>query len=170
MDHPPGQLITRDFPEMLIDKETFRACMRQIPGAVSVITTLHEGQRHGLTATAVCSVSADPPQILVCVNHSASAHPFIAASGRFGVNMLSHDQQRVADAFSSIVDDRFEVGRWGQLGSGVPILAGAAAAFDCAVVQQIEAGTHTIFIGAIIAAAAQDGRNLVYKAGAYAFI
>ena len=76
-------------PETLIDLATFRACMRQVPGAVTVVTTVHEGTRGGLTATAVCSVSADPPQILVCVNRSSSAEAVIVAAGRFGVSFLS---------------------------------------------------------------------------------
>lgn len=154
-------------PEGLIDAATFRACMRQVPGAVTVITTVHQEIRSGLTATAVCSVSADPPQLLVCVNRSSSAERVIAAAGRFGVSYLTEDQQPVADIFSSPVQDRFAHADWVELASGVPILKNAAAAFDCQVVQTITAGTHTIFIGAIVAAVAQDARSLVYKAGAY---
>ena len=88
-------------PEQLIDLATFRACMRQVPGAVAVVTTVHAGARSGLTATAVCSVSAEPPQMLVCVNRSSSAERVIAAAGRFGVSYLSGDHQTVADAFAA---------------------------------------------------------------------
>ena len=158
------------FPEKLISRETFRNCMRQVPGAVSIITTLHEDLRGGLTATAVCSVSANPPQLLVCVNRSASAQPLIAASGRFGVSFLAHEQQGVADAFSASLDNRFEAGDWMVLDSGIPLLRGAAAAFDCVVVQTLQAGTHTIFIGAIVAAMSEETRNLVYKSGSYGSI
>ena len=155
-------------PDRLIDAETFRACMRRVPGAVTVVTTVHEGTRGGLTATAVCSVSAQPPQMLVCVNRSSSAQAVIAAAGRFGVSYLAHDQQAVADAFSASLDDRFHHAEWTELGSGVPILQNAAAAFDCVVVQMVEAGTHTIFIGAIVAAVARDVPNLLYRDGVYA--
>ena len=165
MDTPePGTA----FPAGLIDTATFRACMRGVPGAVCVVTTVHAGTRSGLTATAVCSVSAEPPQMLVCVNRSSSAQAVIAAAGRFGVSYLSHDQQDVADAFSASLDDRFSYADWTELGSGVPILQNAAAAFDCVVVQMVEAGTHTIFIGAIVAAVARDVPNLLYKQGTYA--
>ena len=157
-------------PETMIDLATFRACMRRVPGAVTVVTTVHQGTRGGLTATAVCSVSAEPPQMLVCVNRSSSAQAVIAAAGRFGVSFLSHDQQQVADAFSASLDDRFEHATWMEMGSGVPLLENAAAAFDCVVVQMVEAGTHTIFIGAIVAAVARDVPNLIYKAGAYGAI
>ena len=158
------------FPEQMIDRETFRTCMRQVPGAVSIITTLHGDLRGGLTATAVCSVSAEPPQLLACVNRSASAQPLIAASGRFGVSFLSHEQQGVAAAFAASLSERFQVGDWMVLGSGIPLLRNAAAAFDCVVVQTLDAGTHTIFIGAIVAAVSQETRNLVYKSGIYGSI
>ncbi len=157
-------------PEGLIDKATFRACMRGVPGAVCLVTTVHAGFRSGLTATAVCSVSADPPQMLVCVNRSSSAQAVIVAAGRFGVSYLAQHQQGVADVFSASLDDRFDHGEWVELGSGVPLLKDAAAAFDCVVVQMIEAGTHTIFIGAIVAAVAQDVPNLIYKQGSYAVL
>ncbi len=155
-------------PANLIDRDTFRACMRRVPGAVTVITTVHQGTRGGLTATAVCSVSAEPPQMLVCVNRSSSAQAVIAAAGRFGVSYLAHDQQSVADAFSASLDNRFDHAEWVELGSGVPILANAAVAFDCVVVQAVEAGTHTIFIGAIVAAVASDLPSLLYRDGSYA--
>ncbi len=157
-------------PEKMIDKETFRACMRGVPGAVSLVTTVHAGARSGLTVTAVCSVSAEPPQMLVCVNRSSSAEAVIAAAGRFAISYLAHDQQNVANIFSSSLDDRFDHAEWIELGSGVPILKDAAAAFDCVVVQMVQAGTHTIFIGAIVAAVAREVPNLIYKQGAYAIL
>ena len=170
MDRPVDAGVTIALPEKLIDAATFRACMRQVPGAVTVVTTVHEGTRGGLTATAVCSVSADPPQMLVCVNRSSSAEAVIVAAGRFGVSFLSHEQETVANAFAASLDNRFDHAAWTELGSGVPLLADAAAAFDCVVVQMVQAGTHTIFIGAIVAAVARDVPNLMYKAGAYGAI
>ena len=168
MDEPTDTGVGIALPEQLIDLATFRACMRQVPGAVTVVTTVHGGTKSGLTATAVCSVSAEPPQMLVCVNRSSSAERVIAAAGRFGVSFLAHDQRPVADAFSASLDDRFANGEWVTLASGVPILKDAAAAFDCTVVQMIAAGTHTIFIGAIVAAVAREVSSLMYKAGSYA--
>ena len=135
-----------------------------------MVTTVHEGTRGGLTATAVCSVSADPPQMLVCVNRSSSAEAVIVSAGRFGVSFLSQEQEKVAYAFAASLENRFDHAEWMELGSGVPLLQGAAAAFDCVVVQTVQAGTHTIFIGAIVAAISQDVPNLMYKAGAYGAI
>ena len=108
--------------------------------------------------------------MLVCVNRSSSAEAVIAAAGRFAISYLAHDQQEVANVFSSSLDDRFDHAEWIELASGVPILQDAAAAFDCVVVQMVEAGTHTIFIGAIVAAIARDVPNLIYKQGTYAIL
>jgi flavin reductase len=157
-------------PEPLVDPETFRNCLRHVPGAVAVVTTLHGGERSGLTATAVCSVSAEPPQMLVCVNRSSSAESVIVAAGRFGVSFLAHHQREVANAFSTKDIDRFASATWMETPSGIPLLEGAAAAFECVVVQAVEAGTHTIFIGAVVTALAHPGQNLVYKSGDYAVV
>ena len=157
-------------PYETVEPELFRNCMRHVPGAVAVITTVNGGARAGLTATAVCSVSAEPPQMLVCVNRSASASPVITAAGRFGISFLAHDQRQIANAFSGPVLDRFASASWTQLASGIPLLDGAAAAFECVVVQAIEAGTHTIFIGAVVHAIAKPGQNLVYKSGDFTVV
>ncbi len=156
--------------EPLIDADTFRNCLRHVPGAVAVISTIHDGVRAGLTATAVCSVSAEPPQMLVCVNRSASASPFITAAGRFSISFLAHDQRAIANAFSGPAADRFASASWSQVASGIPLLDGAAAAFECVVVQAIESGTHTIFIGAVVTAVASPGPNLVYKSGDFTVV
>lgn len=156
--------------EPLVDADIFRNCLRHVPGAVAIITTVHDGHRAGLTATAVCSVSADPPQMLVCVNRSASASPFIVAAGRFGISFLAHDQRAIANAFAGPAIDRFASAAWSQLESGVPLLDGAAASFECVVVQAIESGTHTIFIGAVVTANATPGPNLVYKSGDFTVV
>jgi flavin reductase (DIM6/NTAB) family NADH-FMN oxidoreductase RutF len=159
-----------NLPEGLIDSATYRMCMRNVPGAVAIVTTSHGGVHAGLTVTAVCSVSADPPQLLVCVNRSAGGYPAMAASGHFGVSFLAHTHQSVADVFSSPVDDRFAHAEWIDLGSGVPLLRDAAAAFDCVVMQMVEAGTHTVFIGAVTGAISQETPNLVYKQGVYSAV
>lgn len=170
MDHSPTPVPQTVAPEIvptepLVDAAVFRNCLRHVPGAVAIITTVHDGVRAGLTATAVCSVSAEPPQMLVCVNRSASASPVITAAGRFGISFLAHDQRAIANAFSGPAADRFASASWNKLETGIPLLDGAAAAFECVVVQAIQSGTHTIFIGAVVSAVANPGPNLVYKTG-----
>ena len=128
--------------------DAFRQGMRRLAGAVCIVAAGAEGERGGLTATTVCSVSADPPRLLVCVNRSAGAHALIAGEQRLSVNVLRADQRLLADRFASPGikgEARFAEGAWRQW-HGVPVLADAAVHFACRVHQQLETGTHTIFI------------------------
>jgi flavin reductase (DIM6/NTAB) family NADH-FMN oxidoreductase RutF len=146
----------------------FIAAMGQHVSSVCVITALHEGTRYGLTATAVSSVSAAPPRLLVCVNRSGLSHEMIAASGHFCVNVLSESQDALARSFAGMAAkgvDRFASGDWRRLASGAPVLANAVAAFDCAVAERIQQSTHTVFIGDVLAAQSGTGRDpLLYGA------
>ncbi|MCB1511185.1 MAG: flavin reductase family protein [Hyphomicrobiaceae bacterium] len=141
--------------DVSMDGNTYRSIMRHQAGAVALITTGALGNRTGLTATAVCSLTDDPPTLLVCVNKSASAHDLIVAQRSFGVNLLGLHQQDLAAAFSGRTglkgEDRFHVPgfEWTTLKTGAPILTGALASLDCAVTEEQSFSTHTIFIGAV---------------------
>lgn len=146
----------------------FVAAMGQHVSSVCVITTSHENQRYGLTATAVSSVCASPPRLLVCVNKNGVSHEKIAASGVFGVNVLAETQDVVAKAFAGMLGkdkDRFSVGEWYTLQTASPVLQKAAAVFDCRVAETIDQFTHTIFIGEVLAATSRVGEDtLLYGA------
>ena len=153
-----------------VSPDAYRFAMRFVPSAVTIITARHDGDRNGLTATAVASVSADPPQLLVCVNRQASAEPLIAASGRFAVNVLALEHQESADRFSQSTlssGERFEAHRWIDLPSGVPALADAIAVFECRIVQHSQLGTHSLFIGEVVGIRTTTGEPLLYHAGRY---
>jgi flavin reductase (DIM6/NTAB) family NADH-FMN oxidoreductase RutF len=146
----------------------FVQAMGQHVSSVCVITTCHVGERFGLTATAVSSVCASPPRILVCVNKSGLTHQKIVAAGHFGVNVLSDAQEKVGQSFAGMLGrdfDRFSVGEWREGLRGSPLLGGAAAAFDCSVTEALDQFTHTIFIGEVLAVSAGIGKDaLVYGA------
>lgn len=153
-----------------VSPDAYRFAMRFVPSAVTIITARHDGKRNGLTATAVASVSADPPQLLVCVNRQASAEPLIAASGRFAVNVLSQAHQEAANRFSQSKlsgDERFKDHPWIDLPSGVPALADAIAVFDCRILQHSVLGTHSLFIGEVVDTTTSSGEPLLYHAGQY---
>jgi len=153
-----------------ISPEAYRAAMRFVPAAVTIITARHDGERNGLTATAVASVSAEPPQLLVCINRQASAEPLIAGSARFAVNVLSQDHRDLAERFSRSKlpgDTGFETGRWIDLPSGVPALADAVAVFDCLMVQHSVLGTHSLFIAEVVGVSTVAGEPLLYHAGRF---
>lgn len=136
--------------------------------SVCVITTMLDGQRHGLTATAVASVSAEPPRLLVCVNKSGATHDRIVAAGSFCVNVLTEEQDKVAMAFAGMGGpeaDRFATGQWQTLATGAPVLVGAAAAFDCVLGETSDQSTHSVFFGDVVAVRNQTGRDtLLYGA------
>jgi flavin reductase (DIM6/NTAB) family NADH-FMN oxidoreductase RutF len=140
---------------MSIDAMAFKKGMRHLAASVALITTRHRALRGGLTATAVCSVSAEPPQLLVCVNKTASAHDPIAEAGFFCVNILAPSHRKIAERFAGMDgvegDERFvDMGEWSSLSTGAPVLKGCPVSFDCRLVSEVPAGTHTIYIGEIV--------------------
>jgi flavin reductase (NADH)/flavin reductase len=137
---------------MTINIDDFKAGMRRLAAGVSLITTRSaDGQRGGLTATAVCSVTAEPPTLLVCVNRRNGSYATIRDAGHFAVNVLGFDDRRLADRFASPVppEQKFDDGIWQTLATGSPVLESALVAFDCKLTQAVEAGTHDILLGRI---------------------
>lgn len=157
---------------MTVSTDAFIAAMRQLAAGVALVTTAHDGRRLGLTATAICSVSAEPPQILACVNRSAEAHELIVASGIFAVSLLGRGQRELADRFAGrdgvSGEHRFAAGRWRGLATGAPVLEDGLAAFDCRIVEHLEAGTHSVLIGLVEAVhLGSSSRPIVYHDGRY---
>jgi len=144
------------------------AAVAQHVSSVCIITTECGGERFGLTATAVSSVSAEPPRLLVCVNKNGTTHDKIAKAGVFCVNVLSEEQDKVAMVFAGIGGSkggRFAAGEWTTLKTGAPALGGAAAVFDCVVGETIDQSTHTVFFGDVIAITDRKGTDtLLYGA------
>jgi len=156
---------------MSIDAAGFKKGMRHLAASVTLITTRHGDVRGGLTATAVCSVSAEPPQILICVNKTASAHDPIGHAGFFCVNILSPGHRKIAERFAGMDgvegDERFhDMGDWNSLSTGAPVLKGCPVSFDCRLVSKVSAGTHTIYIGEIVDLALDpEAHALLYADG-----
>lgn len=157
--------------EASVDAGLFKLGMRRLAAGVSIIATVFEGGRHGLVATAVNSVSADPPTLLVCVSQTASAHDFISRSGRFSVNVLHADDRGIAENFSrpELRARRFSFGDWSTLETGAPVLDSALVAFDCLVAQEARAASHTVFFGRVVHARLREGPidPLLFWDGAY---
>jgi len=148
--------------------ETFRHAMRHVPTAVSVVTSIKDDEPRGITISAFASVSADPPMVLICVNREARSYLYIATSRSFCLNILAHDQRDLAERFSGRVRERqfedigFDVGA-----TGAPVIRGAIAHFDCIVEEEHHAGSHSIFIGRVMACASHDGMPLGYFNGGF---
>jgi flavin reductase len=154
----------------IVPDQEFKVGMRQVVSSVAIVTSRVGAIRNGLTATAVCSVSADPPTVLACVNRNASAEAIIAESGNFAINFLAEDQHNIARLFSKSkldADQRFAEGSWLSMVTGAPILEGAVASFDCEVEERILSGSHHIYVGRVVAVTSTDQHVLLYRDGLF---
>lgn len=148
--------------------DAFRAVMRRFPTGVTVVTTIVDGTPKGFTANAFSSVSAEPPMILICVNRQARSHPLISAAGHFCVNILDLDQREVAERFATRSErDPFAEIAWRRERTGSPVIEASLGYLDCKLAEEHSAGTHTIFIGEVLASGSRDGAPLGYFNGAY---
>lgn len=141
--------------EIGVKPDRFLAGMRQFAAGCTIIAARHDGARAGLTATAMCSVTADPPRLLVCVNHKVRAHALITASGSLSVNVLGRRHETLAKRFAGMIDgvageDRFQGADWVERVTGAPLLEDALAAFDCRVVEETPVGSHSVFLCQVV--------------------
>lgn len=129
----------------------FKAAMRRLAATVTIITTKDNNVCHGMTATAVTSLTATPPSVLTCINQTASIHHPIGNSGRYCINLLGCDHSDLVGSFSGKLsgEERFTSGTWAKNDEGIPYLIDAQANIFCTVVNTIKHGSHTVFIGRV---------------------
>jgi flavin reductase (DIM6/NTAB) family NADH-FMN oxidoreductase RutF len=154
---------------MAIEKHLFSRVMGSFASGVTVITvTSPDGSPKGFTASAVSSLSLEPRMLLVCVSVRSSSLRIIQEVGSFGVNILSTDQQEVAQQFAQPGDDRFKGLRW-RPGSatGAPVIDGSLAYAECKLTDSCKGGDHVILIGEIVAGDAHEAEPLLYFRGRY---
>lgn len=157
-----------------MDRDQFRDAMRQVAGAVTVVTTRGiNGEPRGVTATAVCSLTVEPPSVIACINRDTWVGQFAPESGNFCVNVLTREQQAVAETFAGrttlAAADRFQIGDWSDHETGAPVLEGPIASFDCDLEQAVDFATHVILIGRVRKTMSRnsDAEPLVYVGGAF---
>lgn len=135
------------------DPATYRNAMALYAGHVQIVTTAAGPLRRGVTITAACSVSDQPPMVLACLNNTNANNAVFFESGVFALNTLGARHRALADAFSGRTGlasaERFALGDWMTLASGAPVLADALASFDCRILEMKAMATHTILIGAV---------------------
>jgi flavin reductase len=154
-----------------LESGPFLAAMRRFATTVSIVTCAHGGSRFGMSATAITSLSAEPPSLLVCVNKSAATHRVMSRGGRFCVNVLRSVHAELSQAFSGKLkgEDRFGLGNWDRTEDGLPFLKDAQANLFCEIVRVVDYETHTIFIAHVYSAIAQEDVDpLLYQDGRYA--
>jgi flavin reductase len=153
-------------------REDFVDAMASAVTGVNVVTTDGPAGRLGLTVSAMVSVSADPPLLLVSIRRRSVLLPALVANRVFAVNILGAEQADVADTFAGRTSGGapydFAVAGWETGASGVPLLLGATARFECDVVKRVDAGSHTLVIGSVVAADRSDAPPLAYTGRRYA--
>ncbi len=149
----------------LVNRECFRSVMGHFASGVTIISTRHEGIDYGLTASAVSSLSLDPPMLLICVNKTSNTRNAIEASGVFAVNILRESQSEVARKFATSRSDKFTGLSISYGDLGVPLLDNMLATIECRVVESVSGGTHTVFLAEVEAAQAREGMPLTYFQG-----
>ena len=147
----------------------FKRAMRRVASTVNVITVCVGGEPMGITATAMSSLSLDPPSLLICINRSASLHSPLEDVSHFCVNVLHRSQEAIAQMFADRSQQalRFAEG-WTVDCRRPPHLADAQATILCRRIQHFPYGTHSIFIGQVEEVAMRgDVDPLVYVDGRY---
>jgi flavin reductase (DIM6/NTAB) family NADH-FMN oxidoreductase RutF len=155
---------------MTIDPDAFRSVLGRFASGITVVTTRDAEQRDvGMTVSAFCSVSLDPPLVLVSIDHDASMYQLLLGHSRFGVSILSSDQEAYSRRFATDPDTgRFDGIAYSRGDSGVVLLDNALAHLECSVTQHFDAGDHTVFIATVERAEPRQGRPLLYYRGGYA--
>lgn len=151
-----------------ISKDEFRAALGRFASGVTVVTTRDRKNRlHGITVSAFCSVSLEPPLILVCIDKEAGSHYAFEQSRAFVVNVLREDQQFLSDRFASQLPDKFADVQYRAGIENLPVLEDVLVNLECRLVNAYDGGDHTIYIGEIVVSTVNEGKPLVYFHGGY---
>ena len=153
----------------MIDPDSFRSVLGRFASSVTIVTARDDaGVDHGMTVSAFCSLSLDPPLVLLCVDHAASMYELLLTHPRFGISILSSNQEAYSRRFADPDSDRFDGIAYSRGESGVVLLEESLAHLECRVTEHYEGGDHTIFIAEVEHAEPRDGRPLLYYRGGYA--
>jgi len=157
---------------LAIDRQLFRAVAGSFPTGVTVVTTVgRDGSPRGLTSNAVCSVSLDPPMLLVCIDKGSGSLPALLDAKAFVVNFLAAGRGDLATRFAAPSADKFANTKWepSRVAGGAPILVDDNIAHaECVLSQVVEAGDHFVLIGLIEAGSSTGGTPLMYLRRTYA--
>ncbi|MEM8702095.1 MAG: flavin reductase [Pseudomonadota bacterium] len=155
-----------------LDTQSFREAMSRIAAAVHVVTTDGPGGQQGATVSAACSVSDDPPSILICLNRQTRVHSAVLQNRCFCLNTLSDDHEGISDSFAGRdnleMSERFSRADWTRLATGCPALDSARLSVDCEIYSVSEMGTHSIIVGTVVDLRMTDpGKSLIYVRRGY---
>ena len=168
-----GNVEARETSRTNTRKQDFINAMSVAATGVNLITTDGRAGRFGVTVSAMCSVSADPPMLLACINRRSPVCSAILSNQVYCVNVLSTRQRNLADSFAGRAGQTkpydFSSGQWERSVSAVPRLTDATSTFDCVLEHAYDAGSHTIFVGRVTAATEGNDSPLLYTDRNYGF-
>ena len=121
-----------------------------------------------MTVSAFCSVSLDPPLVLICIDHAASMYASFGGATHFVVNILSDGQEALARRFSGSDPNRFDGIGYTRGQTGLILLDDTLGSVECRVIATHTAGDHDVLVGEVEFATASDGKPLLYYRGGYA--
>ncbi|HEX7706099.1 MAG TPA: flavin reductase family protein [Thermoanaerobaculia bacterium] len=152
---------------MPIDDAEFKLALSHFVSGVTVVTTVNEGIRYGMTVASFASLSLNPPLVVICIEKTVKSHDAIAAAGVFGVSILAESQAELSNRFASRRDDKFADVALREGALGVPLIEGAICTLECRVHSQLPGGDHTIFVGEVESISTSEDAPLVYFRSGY---
>jgi flavin reductase (DIM6/NTAB) family NADH-FMN oxidoreductase RutF len=155
---------------MTVASAGFRSLMAVFPTGVAVVTTLDvDDTPWGMTCSSVCSVSVEPPTLLVCVRDGSPTLAAMLRRGSFAVNLLHHGARPVAELFASGDPDRFDRVHWETAFGGPHLVRDAHAVADCRITRRHQVGTHVVVFGEVVDVTHRPGEHpLLYGMRQYA--
>lgn len=153
---------------MPVSPNEFRAALGNFASGVTVVTTRDAaGKLHGITVSAFCSVSLEPPMVLICIEKATASHYAFQESEVFVVNILSEDQADVSEQFAAPFFDKFD-GVGFEMGLlGTPVLTDALVNLECRLRHSLSGGDHSIFVGEVESVRISGDKPLLYFRGNY---
>ena len=153
----------------MIDHDDFRSVLGRFASGVTVVTSMDaNGNDQGMTVSAFCSLSLEPPLVLFCIDQAASMYKSLAEAPGFIVNILSEKQESLARRFSDPDPNRFDGIGYSRGANGMVILDEVLAYLECTRVAAHIGGDHCIYVGEVDVVNANEGRPLLHYRGGYA--
>jgi flavin reductase (DIM6/NTAB) family NADH-FMN oxidoreductase RutF len=147
----------------------FRTALAMFATGVTIVTArTAKGRLIGLTANSFNSVSLSPPLVLWSLSRAAASMPAFSTGSHYAINILGADQIDLAKRFAAKGVDRFADVAFEQGVGGAPLLAGAAASFECFNRSRYEEGDHVIFVGEVERCSHRTGASpLLFHGGKF---
>jgi flavin reductase (DIM6/NTAB) family NADH-FMN oxidoreductase RutF len=153
---------------MPVSSADFRSALARFASGVTVVTTKDAREKtFGITVSAFCSVSLDPPLVLICIEKTTGSHHAFEQSGRFTVNILASNETAISEHFASLIEDKFAGVEHAVDEHGIPILTGSLATLQCRLFKALDGGDHSIFLGEVEHVIVRDADPLIYFKGGY---